>query len=87
MSLVWVLSIDEDVIEVNNDKNIEFLGQNLVNIALETGRCAGQPKKYYLLFKVTILSLESRLLFIVLFYPNLIVSICEVELGKLFYLA
>ena len=41
MSLAFVLSVDEDVIEVNNDKNIDFLGQNLVNIALEAGRCVG----------------------------------------------
>ena len=33
MSLAWVLNIDENVIEVNNDENIEFFGQDLINIA------------------------------------------------------
>ena len=41
VSLALVLGVDEDVIEVNNDENIEFLGQDLVNIALEAGRCVG----------------------------------------------
>ena len=41
VSFAWVLNIDEDVIKVNNDKNIEFLGQDLVNIALEAGQCIG----------------------------------------------
>ena len=41
MSLAWVFGIDEDVIKVKNDKNIEFLGQDLVNIALEAGQCIG----------------------------------------------
>ena len=84
VSLAWVLGVDKDVIEVNNDKNIEFLGQELVNIALEAGRCVGQPKKHYLLFEVAVLSLKSRLLFIVLFYPHPMVNTCEVELGELF---
>ena len=39
VGLAWVLSIYEDIIKVNNDKDIEFLGQDLVNIALEAGQC------------------------------------------------
>ena len=84
MSLAWVFGIDEDVIEVNNDKDIEFLGQDLVNVALETGRGVGQPKRHYLVLEVAVSSLESRLLFIALFYPYSIVSTCEVELSELF---
>ena len=37
VSLAWVLGVDENVIKVNNDKNIKFLNQNLVNIAMEAG--------------------------------------------------
>ena len=84
MSLAWVLGVDEDVIEVNNDENIKFLGQDLVNIALEAGRCVEQPKKHYLVLEIAVSSLESRLPFIALFYPYPLVSIFEVELGELF---
>ena len=86
MSLAWILDIDKNVIEVNNDKNIEFLGQDLVNITLEVGQCVGQPKRYYLVLKMAVSSLESYLLFIILFYPHLMVSTCKVELGEAFSL-
>ena len=86
VSLAWVFGIDEDVIEVNNDKNIEFLGQDLINISLEADRCVGQPKKHYLVLKVAVSSLESRLPFIALFYPHFMVSTHEVELGESFCL-
>ena len=87
VSLAWVFGLDKDVIEVNNGKGIKFLGQDLINIALEAGRYIGQPKRHYLVLKVAVLSPESRLPFIALFYPHPIVSTCEVELGKLFCLA
>ena len=38
VSLAWVLGVDEDIIKVNNYKDIEFLGQDLINIALKAGR-------------------------------------------------
>ena len=85
MSLAWVLGIDEGVIEINNDEDIEFLSQDLVNIALEAGRCVRQPKKRYLILEVAVLCLENRFPFIALFYPHLMVSTCEVELGEFIY--
>ena len=87
MSLAWVFGVDEDVIEVNNDKNIKFLDQDLVNIALEAGRCVRQPKNHYVILKMAVSSPESRLPFIAFFYPHLMVSTCEVKLDELFCLA
>ena len=84
VSLVWVLGVDEDVIEVNNDEDIELLGQDLVNVALEAGRGVGQPKRHYLVLEVAVSSPESRLPFIALFYPHPMVSTCEVKLSELF---
>ena len=86
VSLAWVLGVDEDVIEVNNDKDIKFLDKDLVNGALEAGRGVGQPKRHYLVLDVAVSSPESRFLFIALFYPHPIVNTCEVELGELFCL-
>ena len=85
--LAWVLGIEEDVIKVNNNKYIKFLGQDLVNIALEAGQCVRQPKRYYLILEVAVSSLESRFLFIALFYPYLMVSTYEVKLSELFCLS
>ena len=41
VSIVWVFGVNENVIKVNNDKDIKFLRQDLVNIALEAGWCIG----------------------------------------------
>ena len=87
VSLAWILCINEDVIKVNNDKNIKFLSQDLVNIALKAGRCVGQFKKHYLVLELAVSSLESRLPFITLFYPHPMVNTREVKLGESFYLA
>ena len=87
VSLAWVLGIDEDIIEVNNDKDIKFLGQDLVNIALEAGWCVEEPEKHYLVLEVVVLSLKGRFLFIALFYLHIIVSTCEFELDESFCLA
>ena len=84
VSLAWVLGVDEDVIKVNNDKDIKFLGQDLVNIAPKASRYIGQPKRHYLVLEIAVSSPESRLLFIALFYSRPMVSICEVKLGELF---
>ena len=41
MALAFILRVNQDVIQVNNGKNIEFFGQNLVDVALEAGRSIG----------------------------------------------
>ena len=87
VNLAWVFGVDKDVIKVKNGKNIKFLGQDLVNIALETGRCVGQPKRHYVVLEVAVSSPESRFPFIAFFYPHPMVSTCEFKLGELFCLA
>ena len=84
MSSAWVHGIDENVIEVNNNNNIKFLGQDLVNITLEASWYVRQPKKYYPVLEMAISSLESRFLFSALFYPYPMTSSYEVELGQSF---
>ena len=86
VSFAWVFGVDKDVIKVNNDKNMKFVGHDFVNIALETGRCIGQPKRHYSVHEVPVSSPENRLPFIALFYPHPIINTREVELGELFCL-
>ena len=86
VSLALVLGVDKNVIDINNNNDIEFLDQDLVNIALEAGWCIGQPKRHCLLLEMAISSLESRLPFITLFYPYPMVSTRKIELDEPFYL-
>ena len=36
-----ILSVDEDVIQIHDDEDIELFCQDLVDVALEAGRCVG----------------------------------------------
>ena len=87
MWLTWVLDIDENIIKINNDKNIKHLSQDLIDITFEAGQSIRKPEKYYLVLEITISSLKDCLLFINFFNPNLMMKICRIELGKLFGLA
>ena len=37
VSLVCIFDIDQDVIQVNNYKNIKFFGQDLIDVTLKAG--------------------------------------------------
>ena len=39
VSLARIFGIDQDVIQVNNYKNVEFFGQDLIDVILEAGWC------------------------------------------------
>ena len=41
VTLTLILSVDEDVIQIHDDKDIELFCQDLVDIALEAGRSVG----------------------------------------------
>ena len=36
--LAFIFGVNKDVIQVNNYKNIEFFGQDLIDVALKAGR-------------------------------------------------
>ena len=84
VGLAWVFNIDDNIIYINNNKNIELSSQDFIDITLETSLYVEKPKNNYLVLEVAISSTEGRILFIALFYPYLIVSTREIELGKLF---
>ncbi len=75
MLFALTLGIDEDVIGVHYHKNVEFFCQDLVDIALECGRCVGQSKRYYLILEMAIAGPESRLPFVSFSNPYLMVGI------------
>ena len=84
VGLTWVLRINKDNIWINNDKNIELLGQNLIDVTLKAGLYIREPEMHCLIFKVTASNLESYFPFIGLFYLYPIVSTYEIEFDGLF---
>ncbi len=76
------LSVDEDVIEIHYHENVEFLGQDLVDVALKRGRCVGQTKRHNLVLKMAIAGPEGRLPFTAFPDPHSMIGIGQIELGE-----
>lgn len=70
MLLTFMLDVNQDVAKVDNQKNIEFFGQDLVYISLKICEKIRKFEKHYLVFKMTVLNPESHFLFIYFLYYN-----------------
>ena len=79
----FIFDVDENIIQIYNDKNIKFFHKNLINIALKYCRSISQSKRHYLILEVTIFGLESSFPHIFFANSHLVISIDEVKLGKL----
>ena len=82
MAFALILTVDEDIIHIHNDKNIELFRKDLVDVALECCRSVGQSERYYLILKVAVSSPESSLLLISITNSHPMIGTGEVELGK-----
>lgn len=67
MTLAWIFNRDKNVIQVDNDKNVELLGQDFINVILESSQYIKKTKKHDLVLEIAILSSQSRFLLITLF--------------------
>ena len=70
-----VFGINEDVIKVYYHKNVKLFYWNLIDIVFEYNRYICQSKRYHLVLEMAVAGPKSHLLFIVLFYSYLIISI------------
>ena len=82
MAFSFVFSVDEDINQIHNVKDIEFFRKNLIDVALECCLSVGQSKRYYLILKVTISGPESSLSLISFANSYPVIGTGEVELDK-----
>ncbi len=75
MFFFLAFSINENVVEVHNTKNVRLFYQDFVDVVLKHGWCIDQSKRHYLVLEVAIIGLESRFLFIAFFNLHLKVDI------------
>lgn len=72
--LAMVFGIDQDIVQVYNNKNIKLLGKDFINIALKAGKNIKESKKHDMVLKMAISSLKNRLLFIAFTNSILVMS-------------
>ena len=82
MGFYLVLGVDEDIIQIHNNKDIEPFHKDFIDIVLKYCQSVNQFKKYYLILKVIVSCLESNFLLISFanFYPVICTS--EIKLNK-----
>ncbi len=70
-----VFGVDNNVIEIYNNKNVKFFYQDLIDIVLKCGWYVGQVKRYYLVLEVAIPGPKGCLLFMAFSDPHLMIGI------------
>ena len=86
MAFSLVFGVNGDIIQIHNDKDIEFFRKDFIDVALKYYWSIGQSKKHYLILKVAVSGPESSLPLISFANSYPMVGTGEVELDKLLYL-
>lgn len=82
IEMICFVDVDQNVIQVYNDKNVQLFGQNLVDIPLNTGQRIDQVKSHDLALEIALFSLECCLLFINFLNWHPMVHISQFEHGE-----
>lgn len=64
MSLAKVFVINQNIVSINNNKDIHLLAQNFVDVALKTGWSIGKSKTHDLVLKMAVLDLKNDFVFV-----------------------
>ena len=76
MGLAKVFDIDQDIVQIYNNKDIKLLSKDFIDIALKGGRSIKKSEKHDLILKMAVLDLKSCLPFIAFMDSYLMVRIC-----------
>ena len=82
IAFFFIFSINKNIIQIYNNKDIKFFYKDLIDIVLKSYQNISQLKKHYLILKMTIFNLESyfSLIFFANSYP--MISIYEIKQDK-----
>lgn len=83
MGWAKVFGINQDVIQIHNDKNIKFLDKDLINVALKDGRGIGKSKKNDLILQIAVLGLEDYFPFGTFTNSYPVVCIFQIQQSKM----
>ena len=81
-SLAGVFALNQNVIEVHNDKNIKFFCKNFIDVALEAAGGVKKTKRHDLVLKMAVPRSDGCFLLVTLPNSYSIICICQVQLSK-----
>ena len=82
MTISIIISVNENVVQIHDNKDVELLYKDLIDKPLEACRCVCQPEGHHLIFKVTVSSFEHDLLLVPFADSHLMICTGKVELDK-----
>lgn len=85
--LFFIFSIDENVVQIYNNKNRKLFYDDLVYIALERDQYISQSIRHSVILEIAIVGFEGCFLLIAFLNPHLEINICEIKLNKTLSLA
>lgn len=75
---VWlakVFSVDQDIVQIYDHKDVKLFGEDLIDIALEASWSIRKSKRYDLILKMAVSGLKNSFLFIVFLNSHLMIGI------------
>ncbi len=82
MLFALVLSVDENIIKIHYYKDVDLLGQDLVDVTLKRGRYIGQSERHDLVLEIAVAGPEGCLPFVAFPDSHSMISISQIELGE-----
>ena len=83
MTILGIISVNQNVVQIHNDKNVELLSKNLIDKSLEAYKYVDSLEKHHLVLGVTVLNPECGLLLDLFVYSYSKVCTDEISLDKL----
>ena len=77
-----IISVNDDVVQIYDNEYVKLLCKDLIDKLLDACRCVRQPKRYHLIFQMTVSSSKRGLPLVSFADSHLIVCTGKVELGK-----
>lgn len=84
MTLIRILGINQDIVQIYKDKDIKFFSRNFFNVTLKDDRSIKVAKRRNLALKVAIPSLKSRFPYVFLLNLHLVIRVYQIQLDEAF---
>lgn len=82
-----VLDINQNVLQIYHNKDIKFLSEDFVDLALKTGLCIEQSERHHLVFEVLVSGTKGRFPLVTVLNSHPMIDASPFQLCKLLSLS
>ena len=85
--IFFIVAVDEDVIEIDNDEDVQVGPERIIDEALEGGWGVGQAERHHEVFELAVPGTKCCFPLMPLCDSNEVVTVLEIDFGKDFCLS